>query len=65
MSEALSVDRLGSVDFATDGFITTQAYNNSYILNIIDHYLRNRNVYIEMGENRSESFKPEVGLGWL
>ena len=35
---------------------------NSYILNIIDHYLRNRNVYIEIGENRSESFKPEVGL---
>ena len=35
---------------------------NSYILNIIDHYLRNRNVYIEIGENRSKSFKPEVGL---
>ena len=35
---------------------------NSYILNIIDHYLRNRNVYIEIGENRSESFQPEVGL---
>ena len=35
---------------------------NSYILNIIDHYLPNRNVYIEIGENRSESFKPEVGL---
>ena len=35
---------------------------NSYILNIIDHYLRNRNVYIEIGENRSESFKPKVGL---
>ena len=35
---------------------------NSYILNIIDHYLRNRNVYIEIGENRSESFKPEVSL---
>ena len=35
---------------------------NSYILNIVDHYLRNRNVYIEIGENRSENFKPEVGL---
>ena len=35
---------------------------NSYILNIIDRYLRNRNVYIEIGENRSRSFKPEVGL---
>ena len=35
---------------------------NSYILNIIDLYLRNRNVYIELAENRSESFKPEVGL---
>ena len=35
---------------------------NSYILNIIDQYLRNRNVYIEIGENRSESFKSEVGL---
>ena len=35
---------------------------NSYILNIIDHYLRNRNVYIEIGENRSESLKPEGGL---
>ena len=34
----------------------------SYILNIIDHYLRNRNLYIEIGENRSGSFKPEVGL---
>ena len=35
---------------------------NSYILKIIDHYLRNRNVYIEIGENRSESFKPEIAL---
>ena len=35
---------------------------NSYILNIIDYYLRNRIVYIEIGENRSKSFKPEVGL---
>ena len=35
---------------------------NSYTLNIIDHDLRNRSVYIEIGENRSESFKPEVGL---
>ena len=35
---------------------------NSYVLNIIDHYLQNRNVFIEIGENRSESFKLEVGL---
>ena len=33
---------------------------NNYILNIIAHYLRNRNVYIEIGENRSGSFKPEL-----
>ena len=39
-----------------------EAGRNSYILNIIDHFLRNRNVYIEIGENRSGSFKPEVGL---
>ena len=35
---------------------------NSFNLNIIDHYLRNRNVYIEIGENRAQSVKPEVGL---
>ena len=43
-------------------FKLREAGINSYILNIIDHYLRNRIVYIEIGENRSERFKPEVGL---
>ena len=32
------------------------------MLNIINHYLRNRNVYIEVSENRSENFKSEVSL---
>ena len=35
---------------------------NSYILNIIDHYLRNRSVYIENGANRSKNVKPKVGF---
>ena len=42
-----------------DGLMYKQgeAGKYSYNLNIVDHYLRNRNIYIEIGENRSENFK--------
>ena len=39
-----------------------EARINGCILNIIPYYLRNRRVYIKIGKNQSESFKPKVGL---
>ena len=35
-----------------------EAGQNSYILNIIDQYLRNKTVHIEIDENRSGVFSP-------
>ena len=65
VAAALSTNLQKEFDsFWIDGFMykLQEAGMNSYILNIIDHYSRNRNVYIEIGENRLESFMPEVGL---